>query len=72
MPTGNIIELRVPEPYTTKSAKQEITRKEGISAQFQQLTFNGKVLEDGHTFDEYNILYGSTLYLVDKAGSKHT
>lgn len=69
-PTGNTIELYVPEPYTTESAKQEITREEGIAAHFQHLTFNGRVLEDGHTFDEYYIEYGSTLYLVDRPGCK--
>ena len=73
IPAGNKIELNVSEPYTTESAKQEIARKEGTPAHLLQLNFSGKVLEDGHTFDEYGIQYGSTLYmyLVDRPGSKY-
>ena len=48
-----------------------IYNREGIHPYCQQLTFNGRVLEDGHTFDEYNIHKGSTLDLVVRPGSKY-
>ena len=71
MPTGNTFELSILHPYTTERAKQKISRDEGIHPLRQQLTFNGRFLEDGHTFDEYSIQYGSTLDLVVRQGSKY-
>ena len=71
IPTGNTIDIYIPEPYTVEIAKQEISRKQGIHPHDQQLIFNAKVLEGGHTFDEYSVQYGSTLDLVVRQGSKY-
>ena len=70
MPTGNTVKLSIPWPYTTESCKQVISRDKGIPPHYQQLTFNGRVLEDGHSLDEYDIQYESTLDLVVRQGSK--
>ena len=67
MPTGRTIELGAPYPFTTEGLKQVISNKEGMHPYCQQLTFNGRVLEDGHTFKEG----GSTLDLVIRPGSKY-
>ena len=71
MLTGKTIELGAPYPHTTEGLKQVIFNKEGIHPYCQQLTFNGRVLEDGHTFNEYNVEDGSTLDLVVRPGSKY-
>ena len=71
IPTGNTIELSIPHPYTIESVKRVISREEGIHPYCQELTFNGRVLEDGHPLDEYNVQYGSTLDLVSRQGSKY-
>ena len=70
MPTGNTVEMIISEPYIVESFKQMISQEKGIHSLCQQLTFNGRVLEDGRTFDEYNIQIGSTLDLVVRPGSK--
>ena len=70
MPTGNTVEMNIPKPFTVESFKQMISQQD-IHSLHQQITFNGRVLEDGHTFDEYNIQYGSTLDLVVRPGSKY-
>ena len=71
MPTGRTIKLGVPCPRSTERLKQVIYKEEGIHPYRQQLTFNGRVLEDGPTFDEYNVEGGSTLDLVIRPGSKY-
>ena len=71
MPTGKTIKLGAPIPFTTEGLKQVISKEEGIHPYCQQLTFNGRMLEDGHTFDEYNVEHGSTLDLVVRPGSKY-
>ena len=70
MPTGKTIKLLIPYPYTIESVKQEISNEEGIPPHCQQLTFTGRVLEDGHTLNDCDIQYGSTLDLVVR-GSKY-
>ena len=70
MPTGKTIQVIIYPPYTIESVKQKIHYKEGIPPHCQQLTFNERVLEDGHTFNDYNIEYESTIDLVVK-GSKY-
>ena len=70
-PTGNIVVLCILPPFTTEHIKEVISREEGIHRVRQQITFEGKVLEDGHSLDEYNIDYESTLDLVVRQGSKH-
>ena len=71
MPTGQTIRLSIPHPYTIESVKQEISKKEGIPPHCQQLTFTGRVLEDGHTLDDYNIQGRSILDLAVRQGSKY-
>lgn len=72
MPTGKAIQLGIPPPYAIESAKQEISKKEGIHPLFQQLSFKQRVLEDGHLSDEYcNVQYGSKLDVVVRQGSKY-
>ena len=71
MPTGNTVGMSIPKPYTVESFKQKISQKKGIHPLRQQIMFNGRVLEDGHSFDEYNIQIGSTLDLVFRPGSKY-
>ena len=70
MPTGRTIKLSISPPFTIERVKQGISLKEGIPPHCQQLTFTGRVLEDGHTFDDYDIEHGSTLDLVVR-GSKY-
>ena len=68
---GNTVKLSVPYPYITERCKQMISKDKGVPPHYQQLTFHGQVLEDGHTFEEYNIQYGSTLDLVVRQGSEY-
>ena len=71
MPTRNIVKLDVPWPYSVEVFKQMISKDMGILPPHQQITFNGRVLEDGHRFHEYDIEEGSTLDLVVRPGSKY-
>ena len=71
MPTGRTIELGVSYPCTTEKVKHVIYKEEGMHPYCQQLTFNGRMLEDGYTFDEYNVEDGSTLDLVIRPESKY-
>ena len=71
MPTGNTVEMSIPEPFTVESLKQVISKNEGIHPLRQQTTFNGRVLEDGHKLMEYNVQIGSSLDLVVRPGSKY-
>ena len=52
VPTGRAIKLSVRWPYTIESTKAMIAREEHISARYQQLTFDGRVLEDGHVLTD--------------------
>ena len=47
MPTGKIVYLSILWPYTVEAIKYIISKKEGIPSHCQQLTFNGRVVEDG-------------------------
>ena len=71
MPTGTTIQLSIPPPCTIESFKKEIFKEEDVHPLRQQLTFNGRVLEDGHIIDNYNVQEGSTLDLVVRPGSKY-
>ena len=70
MPTGKTIGLSISPLFTIESVKQKITETEGIPPHCQQLTFTGRVLEDGFTVMDYNMQTGSTLDLV-VIGSKY-
>ena len=70
MPTGNTIKVYVPETYTVKSLKQVISKKRGMHPLCQQLTFNGRVLEDRHSLVEC-MKCGSKVDLMVRQGSKY-
>lgn len=71
IPTGNTVELCILPPFTTDHIKQAISKEEGMHPFRQRITFNERVLEDGHSLDEYNVQYGSTLDVVVRQGSKY-
>ena len=56
LPTGRTIQLSIHWPYTVESIKPMIARNEDISARCQQLTFDGRVLEDGHVLTDRSSL----------------
>ena len=70
LPTGNTVELYIPEPFAIDGIRRVISQKEGIPARCLQFKFKKRVLEDGHTLDEYGVEYESTLDLVVRKGSK--
>ena len=49
---------------TIFNLKTKIQEKEGFPANVQKLIFNGKLLEDGKTLDDYDIKKESSLFLV--------
>ena len=69
-PIGNA-KLQVFPPFITESIKEELSIDKSIPPYCQQLTFRHQVLEDGHTFGEYNLQGGSTVSLAVKNGSKY-
>ena len=71
MSTGKTIPLSMLYSSTIKNVKQKISNMEDIHPYCQQLTFNGRVLEDGHTFSVYNVQDGSTLDLMVRPESKY-
>ena len=71
IPSGKTIGLYIYHPYTIEEVRQEISRREGIPPHCQQLTFTGRVLEDGHALTDYNMQYGSKLDLMVRHGSKY-
>lgn len=61
--------LEVRSSDTIASVKAKIFEKKGVSPEVQQLTFDGRLLqEDGLTLKDYNIQRGATL-LVNSAAS---
>ena len=64
MPAGNTIDFSVHWRNRIANLKWKISLREGIHPHCQQITFNGRVLEDGQTFHKYSIHSGSTLDLL--------
>ena len=61
--TGKTIALEFNESDTIEKMKHEIQDKEGIPPHQQHLTFNGELLKDGRTLNDYTISDSSTLKL---------
>ena len=47
-----------------ESVKDKIVKIEGIPSKYEILMFNGKILHDGKTLSDYNIVDGSTISLT--------
>ena len=60
------ITLEVELSNSVEEIKAKIQEKEGILPENQQLTFNGKLLENGKTLADYNIEKESTIQLTVK------
>jgi hypothetical protein len=51
---------------TVEDLKEVIAEKSGIRSDQQRILFAGKQLEDGRTFEDYNIRNGAKIYLVQR------
>ena len=58
------LEVHIQDSDLVENVKCKIQEMEGISPRLQQLTFAGKLLQDGSTLSVYNIEMESTLHLT--------
>lgn len=65
---GKTITLDVVESDSIENIKEKIRDKEGVAPDMQRLLFAGKVLEDGRTLADYNILNDVTVQLTWMTG----
>lgn len=65
-PTGKHITLEAEPTDRVEDVKLKVQDKEGIPIEMQTLTFQGKILEDGNTLQDYSIQKDSTIHLVLK------
>ena len=65
-PTGKHITLEAEPTDRVEDVKQKVQDKEGIPTEMQTLKFQGKILEDGNTLQDYSIQKDSTIHLVLK------
>ncbi len=64
IPTSEKISLEVESSDTIEAVKSKIQEKEGIPVDKQQLTFEGKVLEEGRTLADYEVEKDDTIHLT--------
>lgn len=64
--SGKTITVDLVEKDTMENVKAKIRNKEGIPSNLQTLMFEGKILEDNRTMEDYRIRNGSTLHLILK------
>ena len=64
--TGKHITLEAEPTDRVEDVKLKVKDKEGIPTEMQILKFQGKILEDGNTLQDYSIQKDSTIHLVLK------
>lgn len=65
-PTGKHITLETEPTDRVEDVKLKVQDREGIPIEMQTLKFQGKILEDGNTLQDYSIQKDSTIHLVLK------
>jgi large subunit ribosomal protein L40e len=63
LPSGRTVTLDTEPSDTTEALKTKIQDKEGIPPDQQSLFFAGRLMEDGYTLSDYNIIREATIRL---------